>query len=194
MYKFFKDFTNYRKKTNRVVVFSFKTFLNTGTTNETFQQSGKQDSFRHIWVSSASMYESSGLQFFKTTTGIQSGPDVFYESRFIMTFLTILGVMGIYSFRLVLEGKICKEIPESSRLEFLEKFSADNLALSDTEVNTTGSLNRGGIADLLLLRTLFISNLPKVLRVKFLGSDGLFCFSSISFEVWKLQKPFCIDC
>ena len=47
-----------------------------------------------------------------------------------------------------------KEIPESSKLEFLEKFSANNLALSDAKDNTSGPLNRGGIADLLLLRTL----------------------------------------
>ena len=58
------------------------------------------------------------------------------------------------SFRLVLEGKIGKEIPESSRLEFLEKFLANNFALSDAEDNTSGPLNRGGIADLPLLRTL----------------------------------------
>ena len=31
------------------------TFLNTGTTDETFQQSGKQDSIRHLLKSSASM-------------------------------------------------------------------------------------------------------------------------------------------
>ena len=58
------------------------------------------------------------------------------------------------SFRLVLEGKTGKKIPESSRLEFLEKFSANNFALSDAEDNTSGPLNRGGIADLPLLRTL----------------------------------------
>ena len=58
------------------------------------------------------------------------------------------------SFKLVLEGKTGKEIPESSRLEFLEKFSANNFALSDAEDNTSGPLNRGGIADLPLLRTL----------------------------------------
>ena len=34
--------------------------LNAGTTNETFQQSGKQDSFRHLLKSSVSMNESSG--------------------------------------------------------------------------------------------------------------------------------------
>ena len=38
------------------------------------------------------------------------------------------------SFRLVLEGKIDKEISESLRLEFLEKFLASNFA--DTEDNT----------------------------------------------------------
>ena len=95
------------------------------------------------------MCESSGSQFFRTTTGIPSGPDTFDESRFIMTFLTILGVIEILcSFRLVLEGKTGKEIPESSRLEFLEKFSANNFALLDAEDNTSGQLNRGSIADL----------------------------------------------
>ena len=37
---------------------------------------------------------------------MQSVPDTFDKSKFIMTFLTILGVTEIlYSFRLVLEGK-----------------------------------------------------------------------------------------
>ena len=47
-----------------------------------------------------------------------------------MTFFTILGVTEILCiFKLVLEGKTGKETPESSRLEFLEKFSASNFAL-----------------------------------------------------------------
>ena len=58
-----------------------------------------------------------------------------------MTFLTILGVTD-------------KEILESSRLEILQKFSANNFALSDAEDNTYEALNKGGIADLPLLRTL----------------------------------------
>ena len=71
--------------------------------------------------------------------------------RFIITFLTISGVTEIlYSFNLVLEGKTGKEIPESSRLEFL----ANNFALSDAEDNTSEPLNRGGIADLPLLKIL----------------------------------------
>ena len=71
-----------------------------------------------------------------------------------MTFLTILGVTEICSFKLVLEGKTGKEISESSRLEFLEKFSANNLALSDADDNTSRLLNRGGTADLPFSRTL----------------------------------------
>ena len=72
-----------------------------------------------------------------------------------MIFLTKLGVAEILcSFRLTLEGTTGKEIPESSRLEFLELFSANNMALPDGEDNTSWPLNRGGIADLPLLRTL----------------------------------------
>ena len=56
--------------------------------------------------------------------------------------------------RLVLGGKAGKEIPESSRLEFIEKFLANNFALSAAEDNNSRLLNRGGIADLPLLRTL----------------------------------------
>ena len=86
---------------------------------------------------------------------MQSGPDAFDKSRFILTFLTILGDTKILcSFKLVLEAKTCKEIPEPSRLEFFQKFSANNFALSDAEDNTSGPLNRRGIADLPLLRVL----------------------------------------
>ena len=68
-----------------------------------------------------------------------------------MTFLTILGVTEIScSFRLVLEGKAGKEIPESSTLVFLAKFSANNFPLSDAEDNTSGLWNRGDIADIIV--------------------------------------------
>ena len=76
------------------------------------------------------MYESSDSQFFRTTNGIQSGPDAFDELRFVMVFLTIFGIMEILcNFRLFLEGKTGKEIPESSRLQFLEKVLANNFVL-----------------------------------------------------------------
>ena len=61
--------------------------------------------------SSASVYEFSGSQFFTTTNRIQSGPDAFDESRFVITFLTNLGVTEIlYSFRLVQERKTGKKV------------------------------------------------------------------------------------
>ena len=55
------------------------------------------------------------------------------------------------SFILVLEGKTGKEIPESLRLEFLEKFSAKNFALSDAADNNSRPLNREDIASCLCL-------------------------------------------
>ena len=59
-----------------------------------------------------------------------------------MTFLIILGVIEILcSLRFVLEEKTGKEIPKSSRLELLEKFSANNFALPDAEDNTSRPLN-----------------------------------------------------
>ena len=101
--------------------------------------------------SSASMYESSGSQFFRTTNVFHSNHDQTpWMNQGSLTFLTILGVTEIpCSFRLVLEEKTGKEIPESPRLEFLEKCLAKYFSLSDAEDNTSGPLNRGGIADYL---------------------------------------------
>ena len=57
----------------------------------------------------------------QTTTVIQSGLYAFDKSRFVMTMLNILGVTEVLrSFKIVPEGKASKDIPESSRLEFLE--------------------------------------------------------------------------
>ena len=98
------------------------TFLNTGTTDETFRQSGKQDSFRHFHLRVQPVCKKVQCQS-SFATGMQSAPDAFDESKFVMTFLTILGVTEILcSFRLVLDGKTFKEIPELSRLEFIKKF------------------------------------------------------------------------
>ena len=104
---------------NRAVVFSFRPFCNIlkyRNNQWDLEQSGKLDPFRHILKSSGSMVESSGRQFVRTTTGIQSEPDAVDEAMFVMIFLTILGVTKmLYSFRLVLEGK---GIPKSSRKGF----------------------------------------------------------------------------
>ena len=106
----------------------------------------KTRSLRQLRENSASIQESSGSQFFRTATGIQSEADTFEKASSVMTFITILGVTEIlYSFKLVLEGKTGKWIPESSRLEFLQKFLPNNFALSETEHNTFGLLGREGI-------------------------------------------------
>ena len=98
------------------------------------------------------MYESSSSQFFRTASGTQSRPDAFDKLELVMTFLTNLGDTEILcSFRLVLGWKTGKEISESSRLKFSEVFLANNFALPDAEDNTSGLLNRGGIADLHVL-------------------------------------------
>ena len=98
IYKFLEDFTNNRKKTNRAVVFCCRLFT------DILKYRDHRCDLPKIWKTkllqtniedSASMYESLGSQFFRTTTGIQSGPDAFDESRFVMTFLTILGVIEI---------------------------------------------------------------------------------------------------
>ena len=71
-----------------------------------------------------------------------------------MAFLTILGVTEILcNFRLVLDGKTGKKIPESSRLELLQNVFSKQFCFIRCS-NTSGPLNRGGIADLPLLRTL----------------------------------------
>ena len=63
------------------------------------------------------MYESSGSQLLRTTTGTQSRPDVFDEVCYDLFnhFGSYRNSIIVY-FRIVLEEKMGKEIPESSRL------------------------------------------------------------------------------
>ena len=59
-----------------------------------------------------------------------------------MTFLSILGFTEILcSFGLVLECKTGKEILESSKSQFLQKFLGNKFALSEAKDNTSKSLN-----------------------------------------------------
>ena len=93
-------------------------------------------------------------------------------------------------FQISFKNKISKEIPESSRLEFLEKFSANNFAVSDAEDNTSGPLNRGGIADLYLLRTLLAirqkSRQPSFWEV--MDSFVLLAYASLAASRTLLQR------
>ena len=108
-----------------------------------------------------------------------------------MTFLTIFGATEIlYSFKLVLDGKTGKEIFESSRLQFLEKFSANNYALSDAQDNISRPLNRGGIEDLPLLKTLLAihqkSQEPSFWEV--MDSFNLLAYASLAASRTLLQQ------
>ena len=100
------------KKTNRAGVFSCRPYPNILKYRDDWRKPLTIWKTRLFWT-----------QFFRTTTGIQSGPNACDKSRLVMTFLTIFGVTEmLYSFRLVLEAKTGREIPDSSRSEFLEKF------------------------------------------------------------------------
>ena len=103
IYKFFKDFTNYRKRTGKVVVFSCRLLLNTATAGQSSQYSGKKDSFRHILKSSASVYKSSGPQFFRTPIRGRC----IWGIKACYHFLNHLGsyIKILCSLRLDLEGK-----------------------------------------------------------------------------------------
>ena len=135
------------------------------------------------------MYENSGSQFYRTTTGIQSGPDMFDESKFVMTFLTILENKEILcSFRLVPEGKKSKDIPELSRLELLEKFLANICALSNWRSQHFWTTESRRYSRFTFVENT-ISKLAKVPRAKFLGSDS--CFNSIC-KFGSFKNPFAI--
>ena len=109
--------------------------------------------------------------FFRTTTGIQSESDVFNKERFILTFFTILEVTEIlFSFRLVLEvfsKQFCFIRCRRGHLWAIEQRRYSRFTFVE---NTIG-------------------NLPKVLGVNFLGSDGLFCFISIC-KFGSFKNPF----
>ena len=91
-----------------------------------------------------------------------------------MTLLIILGVTETLCFRFVLGVKTGKEIHNSSRLEFLKKFLENNFAVSDAEDNTSRVLNRAGMADLTLLRTLLLRKIFLFVYASLATSKTLF--------------------
>ena len=88
------------------------------------------------------------------------------------------------------EGKTGKEIHGSSRIQFLEMFSANNLALSDAENNSSGPLNGGGVAGLSLLRTLLATrqNSRKPGFWEVMDSFILLAYSSLAASRTLLQR------
>ena len=72
-----------------------KTILNTKITNKIFQQSGKQDFFKHILKRWANMFQSLGPQLLKTNNGIKSRPEMLEDPRAATTFYNIFVVIDI---------------------------------------------------------------------------------------------------
>ena len=96
IYKFFKDFTNHRRKTNRTVGFSCRVFPPTflkiqGTPMRPSNNLENKTPSDTYWRVQLIHIKVQAEEFFRTTIGLQSRPDVFNESRFLMTFLIILG-------------------------------------------------------------------------------------------------------
>ena len=67
-------------------------FLKTGQTADSFQQSGKHSSWMHLLNNFARIGESSGDRFFRTTTGILSGPVALEDSSSRICLATSLAV------------------------------------------------------------------------------------------------------
>ena len=120
------------------------------------------------------------------------------------------GVPSIWNSRVVLEGKIGKEIPESPRLAFLKKFLANHFALSDAEDNTSGLRkysrylcwehisNSPIVLDSFVLRANASLAAPRTLFQWLLAclnftldSEDLFCWykqKSDFYELWQQHK------
>ena len=79
------------------------------------------------------------------------------------------------------------------KVRVFRKVLSIQFCLIRSEDNLSRSLNRGGKADLLLLRTLLAIcqkyQKPKVSKAKSLGNDELFCFISI-YKFGSFKNPF----
>ena len=134
------------------------------------------------------MYESSCSQFFRTTTGIQSGLDGFDESRFIMTFLTILTVAEILcNFRLVLKQKTCRDT-RLIQIRVLRKVFSQQFCFTKCRRQHLQVIKWWRYSRFIFVKNT-ISYSTKVPRAKFLKSDGLFCLSRLC-KFGSFKNPF----
>ena len=74
------------------------------------------------------MCESPDSHFFRTTARIQSGSHGFDESRLVMTLNNFGSFMNIMQFQISSRRKVSKEIFESSKFKFLERFLTKKFA------------------------------------------------------------------
>ena len=161
------------------------TSLNTGTTNETFKQLGKQDSFMYILKSSASMYESSDIQLNHHWNTIRIRR--LWQIKIHYHLFKYLG-----SYRNIIQFSISsrkagKGMPDYSRFEFIEKFLANNCFIRYIRQHLRAIEQRR------YSRFTFVENpisdLSQISKATFLQSDGLFCFISI-YKFDSFKNPF----
>ena len=106
-------------------------------------------------------------------------PFIFDESKFILTFLTLLEVKKILcSFRLLLEVKTGKEIPGVIKIIVPRKVFSKQFCFIRCRRQHLQIVEKRRYSRFAFVENT-ISNSPKVLRGKFSGSDGLFCCISI---------------
>ena len=106
-------------------------FLKAGTTLAHFQQSGKEDSVKHLLKSFERIDDSSGQHFFKTIAGMLSGPEAVEEFSFKIARDTKEGVIRIsLSWKLVRADKSGELLQIGFRVQLLENIFANNFALS----------------------------------------------------------------
>ena len=131
-------------------------FLNAGTTEAHFQQTGKEDSSRHLLNNFANIGDSSGEHIRKATAGMLSGPEAVAVSSFKIALETDLGVIDRPS-KLPLQRleKLGIMWPDESKEQFVENNLANNSALSLEDDKTSGPWDRGETLDFPLFRTLF---------------------------------------
>ena len=143
IFKFFREFINHEKKTNRAIVFSYNCLPNILKYCDHRWNFPKFRRFWRIKIHSDTNWKIQLIYIWKFRFTVLQNYHwntkkmgnlwlikVGYDPNWPTwePYLTNLRVKGIScSFSLVLEGKIGKEIPESSWLEILEKISTKTL-------------------------------------------------------------------
>ena len=132
-------------------------FLKTGQTDESFQDDGNIFQWGNDWIVSPKLEQVQRQCFFRTTTGISSGPVAFEIESLPIYLCTSFTVSLIFEMRqFVREGNSGMGDPWSSRFPFSANKAPNRVALSFEEKGTFGPLCNVWIVDLPLFRTLLV--------------------------------------
>ena len=124
-------------------------------------------------------------QFFRTTTGLQSGPDTFNNSRLAMTSITNLGFTHYAVSHQFQKGKLIKRY--QSYQELWRVFSKQ-ICLIGCRRQHLRAIKQTSYSAFTFVPNI-TSNLPIIKRANFLGNDRFFRFISIS-KFGSFKNPF----